>query len=333
MATLREKFRGCLLGAAIGDIVGAVVEAESPGYIAQNYHGIDDILALDSVPEFTGPDWRVGRYTDDTQMMICVAEWLLDGPPHLPERLLTRFAEAHQPWRRYGPGTEAIFRLYPEHRSEWRQLSTAAFPEGSHGNGSAMRVAPVGLAYFSDLKTAATVAQESSRPTHSHPRAYQGAVLQCLAVAIATNLSEFSLEPFLQPMRESLAWFSDLLWDTSKFTSALDAIEHGLQHSTSCLEMSSVLGNGIVAHEAVPMALYCFLRHSESYAQVLHEAVFVGGDTDTIACMAGAISGAFLGSSAIPAGWLGAVREETYSPKAIEILADRILEKFYRVSD
>ena len=191
-----------------------------------------------------------------------------------------------------------------------------------------MRVAPVGLAYFTDLKTAATVAQESSRPTHSHPRAYQGAVLQCLAVAIATSLSEFSLEAFLQPMRESLAWFSDLMWDISKFASALDAIEQGLQDGTSCLEMSSVLGTGIVAHEAVPMALYCFLRHPQSYAQVLHEAIFVGGDTDTIACMAGAISGAFLGSAAIPANWLAAFRDEDYPIAAIQALADRLFDRY-----
>src|SRR5258708_20754217 len=72
MVALQDKFRGCLLGAAVGDIVGAVVEAESPGYISNTYHTIDDILQTPSVPEFTGPDWQLGRFTDATQITISV---------------------------------------------------------------------------------------------------------------------------------------------------------------------------------------------------------------------------------------------------------------------
>src|SRR5205814_2919078 len=136
MATLRDKFRGCLLGSMIGDIAGAPVEAESPGYIAKTYRSIDDILATESVPEFVGPAWRVGRFTDDTQMMLCVAEWLLADEAHSQERLLARFAEAYEPWRRYGSGTETVLRLFAEHPAQWRELSTAAFPLGSYGNGS-----------------------------------------------------------------------------------------------------------------------------------------------------------------------------------------------------
>src|SRR5258706_7920321 len=124
MVTLPDKFRGCLLGAAIGDIAGAAVEAESPPYIANTYRSIDQILSTRSVPEFTGPPWKVGRFTDDTQMTICVVEWLLADRDHAPEKLLARFAEAYEPWRRYGSGTEAILRLYNQHKAHWRELST-----------------------------------------------------------------------------------------------------------------------------------------------------------------------------------------------------------------
>lgn len=191
-----------------------------------------------------------------------------------------------------------------------------------------MRVAPVGLAYFGDPKTVASVATESSRPTHSHPLAYQGAVLQGMAVATAIASTEFVPERFLLPLRAALAHFDDLLQDTSPFTRALASIEDGLADGLSCREMASVLGTGIAAQEAVPMALYCFLRHPDSYERVLHEAIFVGGDTDTIACMAGAISGAFLGASVIPATWTDAVREETYTVAEIERIADRLFERY-----
>jgi len=328
MATLRDKFGGCLLGATIGDVVGAAVEAESAAYIAKTFRSVDDILALETVEEFTGPPWRVGRYTDDTQMMLCVAEWLLEPEPHAPQRLLERFAETYEPSRRYGPGTEAILRLFPEQKKNWRELSTMQFPHGSFGNGSAMRVAPIGLAYRNDLKKAAATAIESSRPTHSHPLAYQAAVLQCLAVAIAAASTEFSCDAFLKPLRASLVYFDDLMQDTSRFTGALRALEEGLARGASCAEMSTILGTGVTAYEAVPMALYCFLRHPHSFADVIHHAVFIGGDTDTIACMAGAISGAFLGVASIPIAWRNAIREDAYSADAIERLADALFDRY-----
>src|SRR5690242_17319528 len=122
MPTLRDKFRGCLLGAVGGDVAGAVVEAEAPAYIARTYQSIDEMLATPSVEEFSGPDWQVGRFTDDTQMMLCVAEWLLAGEADsksdsadASRLLLARFARAHEPWRRYGSGTEMILRLFDQH--------------------------------------------------------------------------------------------------------------------------------------------------------------------------------------------------------------------------
>jgi ADP-ribosylglycohydrolase len=88
--------------------------------------------------------------------------------------------------------------------------------------------------------------------------------------------------------------------------------------------MCAELGTGVEAYEAVPMAIYCALRHPGSYADVIHHATFIGGDTDTIACMAGAVSGALLGDAAIPARWTAAVREDHYTPDAIAALGDRL---------
>jgi poly(ADP-ribose) glycohydrolase ARH3 len=309
---LRDKFRGCLLGAAVGDVVGAAVEAESPAYIAKTITSVDDVLAARPVEEFQGPPWQVGRFTDDTQMMLCVAEWLIAGEADAPQRLLFRLAEAHEPWRRYGSGMEAIVRLYREHPGEWRELATASFPHGSLGNGSATRVAPVGLACFRDRKRVAAAARESSRPTHSHPLALQGAMIQALAVATAVGLDVFSAEPFLASARDFLHTFSDLMQDVTPFERALDTLAKGLARDAPCAEMARTLGTGVTGQEAVPMALYCFLRHPRSYDDVIHEAVFAGGDTDTIAAMAGGLSGAFLGEGAVPRRWREAIREPVH---------------------
>jgi ADP-ribosylglycohydrolase len=76
------------------------------------------------------------------------------------------------------------------------------------------------------------------------------------------------------------------------------------------------------------MALYCFLRHPHAYPDVIHQAVFAGGDTDTIACMAGALSGAFLGQGAIPLPWRESIRETPYDAPTIADVADRLFDRY-----
>ena len=312
----------------IGDVVGAVVEAETPEYISKRFATMEALLATDSVEEFATSAWKVGRFTDDTQMSLSVARWLLEDPSRSPSQLLGEFSRSYEPCRRYGPGTEMILKLYRDHPQQWRELATAMFPHGSYGNGGAMRVAPIGLAFRGDLKKVAETAKDSCRVTHSHPLALQGAAMQAMAVAIATSITEVSVGGFVDPVRRMLNEFEDLLQDTSKFTTALDRIEAGLGLRETCLAMSTLLGTGIEAFEAVPMAMYCFLRHPDSFVDAVTAAVFIGGDTDTIASMTGAIAGAFHGCRSIPTAWLQRVQEETYTVDYVGNLADQLFEAF-----
>ena len=103
--TKQEKFRGSLLGGMVGDIIGAAVEAESPGYIRKTFKNLDDILALKSVPELLTGEWEVGRFTDDTQMTLGVAEWLIFDDGLDGRNLLEHFCRVYEPWRHYGPGS------------------------------------------------------------------------------------------------------------------------------------------------------------------------------------------------------------------------------------
>src|SRR5579885_3035921 len=99
-----DKFIGSLLGGMLGDVIGAVVEGESPGYIQKTFKSVDEILALEDVEELFGGKWLVGRFTDDTQMSLGVADWLLKEKKLTGKSLLSRFSNAYLPWRRYGPG-------------------------------------------------------------------------------------------------------------------------------------------------------------------------------------------------------------------------------------
>jgi poly(ADP-ribose) glycohydrolase ARH3 len=318
--SLQEKFSGSLLGATIGDVIGAAVEAESPGYIRKTFKSLDDILALKTVPELITGEWEVGRFTDDTQMLLCVAEWLaaersLDG-----KALLDRFCHAYEPWRHYGPGTRLILESFPQAGDRWRELATAMFPQGSYGNGSAMRVAPVGLFLHNDLTSIIEVARTSSVPTHTHYLAIQGAALQATAAALATR-GIVDGPRFLRMLGVVLSEFHQAGQDASLYQKALTRINEGLARGAAPAKMARLLGNGIKAQESVPIAIYCFLANPDSFEKALESAIFLGGDTDTIACMTGAIAGAALGVRQIPERWLQRITEPVCTCEKVHEIA------------
>lgn len=313
-----SQFVGCLLGGLLGDICGAPVEAESPGYINKTFSSVDDILAQEKVEEILGHFWVVGHYTDDTQMSICVAEWLLHEQERSGKSLLARFAQAYHPARRYGSSAARLLEAFEDHSDNWEALARLSFPEGSFGNGAAMRVGPIGCLFCHDLGRLAEVARTSARVTHGHPRALRGAALQATAVAAAVN--QVAVDDYVPMLRQTLT----ALGGCPQFENALAAIQEGLSAGRSAREMSEILGTGIDIAEAVPMAWYCYLANPDSFEKSVTDAIFVGGDTDTLAAMAGALSGARLGLEALPKRWLAKVREIQYTPGRIAELGRQL---------
>ncbi|MFO8193042.1 MAG: ADP-ribosylglycohydrolase family protein [Bacillota bacterium] len=295
----KSKFRGCLLGLAAGDALGAPFEGAWPTTASQ---------VLASAAERTR-----FRYTDDTHMAIGVTESLIacggfDGH-HMTEVFIRNFDR--EPWRGYGAGPPRIFQKIKAGAS-WNEAAEDIYPGGSYGNGSAMRTAPVGLFYREDVGNMATAARGQSKITHTHPWGQEGAFLQALAVALAANS-----EPLLSP-GEILARLQEQAKE-GLYLQKLDQIKN-LLGTDNPAEIASVLGHGIEAFNAVPTAICCALRHPHSYADAVVEAVSLGGDADTIACMTGAISGAGLGIEAIPEEWLAKLENSDYLEKlAVEL--------------
>ena len=311
----KDQFTGSLLGALLGDVIGAPVEGESPKYLARRYKNLDQILEQPWVEEILGQRWLVGQYTDDTQMTLCILEWLLnDWPLDDGEKLLERFAIAYRPGRRYGSGAARLLQTWEEHRQEWKALATLQFPEGSFGNGSAMRVAPIGLALAQDTPALLRCARLSSKTTHAHRLAQVGACLQAQAVALAAQLP---------PPLDRSAFLKGL-------QATLDQLERvGLQvHEYRQVLHEFPMQTGVSALESVPTAIACFLSHSDSFEECLHKAIFLGGDVDTLASMAGALCGAHLGLPALPKHWIARVREDEYSPGRILQMAQQLWEKY-----
>src|SRR5689334_6883244 len=157
--SLQDRFLGCLLGQAIGDAAGAPFEGLDAETIYRDFGRVSDLLAA-SRDELT--------YTDDTQMMIGVAECLIENGCIEPNRLAEIFGRNYEPHRCYGAGARQILNAI-RLGEDWQPLVTGLFPGGSFGNGAAMRVAPIGLVFHHDVDWLFDEAVRSANVTHQHP--------------------------------------------------------------------------------------------------------------------------------------------------------------------
>lgn len=304
LSQLQDRFRGALLGGAIGDAIGAPFEgAAQTSWLDLEHSQRDDL-------PFT-------RYTDDTHMSIGLAESLLARRGFDGSHLITTWAQRYhaEPWRGYGAGPPQIFRLI-EQGIPWDQAAGQLFGGlGSYGNGAAMRAAPAALLAYTDLEAVAELARRQAALTHAHALGIEGAVLQAVAVALLLRTPH---ETPLSPVQ-----FLDTLLPRvcePTYQRRLGIIYRLGQDAPPEL-VAERLGNGIAAHESVPTALSCFLRSPHSFAATVGFALRLGGDTDTIAAMAGTLSGAYLGAAALPARWCAQVEHAAH---LIE-LADQLL--------
>jgi len=278
IASLEDRFAGCLLGLAVGDALGGCFEGQTPSWIVSRYNRREQLIA--------SPPKDPLYYTDDTQMAIGVCEALLQDREILESTLCKAFASNYQPNRGYGRGTRVILEAI-EDGKDHKTIAETLFEGGSFGNGAAMRVAPVGLFFHHDLNEVWKQARLSALPTHVHPMGIEGAQLLATAVALCVSSDRFEPERFFEALISRC--------ETKRFRQKI-----GLAAKVERASDLRPLGNGIEAIESVATAIGCFALTPESYDDVISRAIFLGGDTDTIAAMAGALSGAFLGINAIP---------------------------------
>jgi poly(ADP-ribose) glycohydrolase ARH3 len=308
----RDRYRGALLGTAVGDGLGAPFEGHRSRVSAHQITSVE-------------LDHRPLRHTDDTTMTIALAESLLyvDGldQDHLA-LTFTRHWE-REPDRGYGAGTTSLLARISA-GTRWKDATEAQFDgQGSFGNGAAMRIAPVALWAAGDPVLAAHLARRSAAVTHTHPLAVDGAAVQ--AVAVTTALAHSPTAPI-----DPVAFLNRLRDVAGEETLAqrLDVVG-ALIDEDDVADDKARLGTGIEAHEAVPTAIYCFLCHPDSFRDTIRLAISLGGDTDTIAAMAGAIAGARLGERAIPASWV----DRTEAAPTVRHLADRFVARRLRPRD
>lgn len=207
---------------------------------------------------------RNSEFTDDSVMTLAVADAFLSLPPEASEVEIRRFlVRSMQTYGRKYPyaGYGGMF-----HR--WLR-DTNPQPYGSYGNGSAMRVSSVGW-LFDDLQTVRHMARLSAEVTHNHPEGIKDAEATASAIYLArTGSTKAEIKAYIE---------ANFHYDLSR---TCDEIRPTYRHVESC-------------QETVPESITAFLE-GESFEDVIRTAVSLGGDCDTLTCIAGSIAEGFYG--------------------------------------
>ena len=297
----RDCFSGCLIGQCLGDALGFPVEG-FPADACRRY--VEVVLRGPERDPQRRVGFPLGQYTDDSQ---------------LARELLQSFATCG----RFDPGDYArrIAAIFVEDRIVGRGLAThraahriargVPWAEAGEaapvaGNGSAMRAGPIGLLFDDDRERLVQAAYDQGRMTHRDPRCSAGAVAIASAVALAGEGGPVDAHRWAERLGEDARRFDrsfaeQLLrlaeWSTLTPEEVLRQIPKRLGEHHSEYEWDGISPFVV---PSVLWSLYAFLHSPEDYWQVVCTAIAVGGDVDTTAAMAGAISGAHLGLEALP---------------------------------
>ena len=309
---------GTLLGLALGDALGFPTE----------FNDVPSILAK------CGP-WRgmelprPAYVTDDTQMTLALARGLrtatdrgLLGPLRMERPVREEFVDWYQsPDNNRAPGRTCLVacNLLKTEGRPWQEASQI----NSKGCGANMRVAPVGLIRGLSDEQRAGAAQLQAALTHGHPTALAASDLTAHAIRLlATGAEPMGLIGQLRSYayenrhRYHSRWLGDL-WTRSQDPTpehfiargwdecleALDRVRHAVRTVSPETDPCLATGEGWIAEEALATGLLCFLLFVDEPVTALRRAACTSGDSDSIACLAGAFAGAYHGSDAWPTEW------------------------------
>lgn len=313
-----NKVQGMLFGLAFGDALGARTEFLPVSEIVRRWPPAGP-WELEGTPALV---------TDDTQMALAVARALLDcgtgghDAERLEDALRNRFVEwLHDPRNNRAPGRTCMAACRSlAQGSPWLLASRTH----SCGCGANMRVAPVAALHASR----SAIAQFQAAMTHGHPRALAASDLTMHAIRLLLERDVLDMSEFVAELRayadgQRTVYHADWLnglWRRAEgsFESADAYIASGWDACLDLLDKAvsqlrqpaygddpcNATGEGWVADEAFATALLCFLASPDEPRRVLQRAATTRGDSDSIACIAGAMAGALHGTGAWPKDWV-----------------------------
>ena len=279
------------------------------------------IITLDQIKLEFGPTGISGLpepaiFSDDTQMAVAIAEALNTAGEKDLETIMSAIKAEfikwyHSPENNRAPGNTCLQGVSNmEQGMHWTESGV----ENSKGCGSAMRSAPIGYLYQNDPERLKEIASASGISTHGH----ETGDAACIGAAYLVKLALDGIDP-LEMIPKLFEYTNGI---SEEFDEAILKVQECLDWEDEEKALS-YLGEGWTGEEAVALALYCFLRYPHSYEKVIIRGANTNGDSDSIACIAGAISGAYLGIESIPEDWVKRIEKSGY----LDDLAIRLSRK------
>lgn len=297
------RYRGCLLGLAMGDALGTTLEFKPPG----SFTPIEEMIG-------GGPfQLAPGQWTDDTSMALCLAESLVERRGFDPVDHLERYLR----WYREGylSSTGRCFDIGNTVRAALLRFEKTREPycgstePMSAGNGSIMRLAPVPLLYARRPQKAIERSGESSRTTHGAPAAVDAC--RYVGALIVEAINGANKEELLSERYSPIPGY----WEERPLVPEIDEIAAG---SFKRREPPQIRGTGYVV-QSLEAAFWAFHR-SNTFREGCLLAVNLGDDADTTGAVYGQLAGAFYGEQGIPEPW----RARLAHLDRIESLAERL---------
>lgn len=329
MTTSRpDRALAALRGLALGDALGMPTQSMSPTEIERHYGHVDSLLdAADDQP--IAPSMPAGSVTDDTEQAVLVGRLLVAGGGHLdPLTLATSLLAWEDDMIRRG----SLDLLGPSTKSALERVRAGDDPRetGRFGatNGAAMRVTPIGIAYSLHLPDAfADAVHESCQVTHDTEQGWESAAL--VAAAVSAGIEGAGVREALETavgVVGSLPRRGHWTGRASVLSRSREALSSAQRLNGPALErrLRTVVGTSVEATESIPAALCVALAYADDPFAGLCAAARLGGDTDTIAAMAGAVLGACHGTTAFPADSVATI--ERVSRLDLAPLAEQLLE-------
>lgn len=310
--TLAQRFRGILVGTAVGDALGLPAEGMSPARARMLFGGT----------------WRHrlvfgrGMLSDDTEHALFVSQSLL-AHPQRADLFTRRLAWCLRWWLASLPAgiglatLRAIVRL-------WLGFIPTRSGVHSAGNGPAMRSAPIGAFFANAPERRQAYLEAATRITHTDSRALTGAT----AVALVAGWSVHRRPRTRPPVEEILELLLPAGEDDGEWLDLLASIARAERRDWTVPQFAEALGlaagvTGYVYH-TVPVALYSWFRHFGDFEATLTAVLDCGGDTDTSGAIAGALAGAVVGDAGIPEHWIRGILDWPRGPRLLAAVADRL---------
>jgi len=304
------KFKGCLIGLAVGDYLGMPVEFMSEDKV-KRYFGRLGVRPTESHHR-GGRKLPAGYYTDDTALTICIAESLIEKGFDVKDQF-TKYKKWYlegyaTPFgdKAFGIGQNTLKTLISKHPDtidiEFKH------DERKGGNGALMRCAPLGLLFHTNEQALVENTLKSTITTHNNGMAVWTSIAQNLFISYA--LKGYKKETYIANF-------------LSDYPEAPTDLKQLLLINPEIMQKDCLFTSGYSLHTFL-IAVHCFMT-TTSYKDAVSKAILLGGDTDTQGSVTGALAGAYYGFESIPTIWMENLLRSTYIVDLSEKLHSQVI--------